>query len=286
MAVLSKKYRTSIVFNLLLMLVLCVVLYMVLFSSLSGITNHGKQMTIPVIIGKNVNDALNYLDKEGFDVYVDSSYDIKRKPGEVLSQMPDTGSLVKRGRTIFITVNKKQAPLTPMPALEGLSYRSAEMVLRSNKLLLGDTTHRPDIADGAILEQLFNNTQIAAGNMIPQGSKIDLVVGDGLGNFEFDVPSVTGMEYEEGIAVLNASGLQFIAVWEPVITDSASAIIYKQTPTAHNELGAQNMIKEGDIIYVRVRQTAPIEEEKPSTKKSGNNNSGNNDVNGNTEYEF
>ena len=55
---------------------------------------------------------------------MDSAFDLKKDAGVVLSQMPDTGAFVKRGRTVFIVVNKSQAPLTPMPDLMGVSYRT------------------------------------------------------------------------------------------------------------------------------------------------------------------
>src|SRR5690606_15523086 len=112
---------------------------------------------------------------------------------------------------IFLIVNKQNPPETPMPSLVNLSFRSAEMLLKSNKLKLGDTTMRPDMAQGAVLEQLVNGKVITAGTMVPQGSKIDLVIGDGLGNKEINVPDITGLTYPEAVAMLSGSNLQFTA---------------------------------------------------------------------------
>lgn len=269
MALIKEKYKQSIWFHLLLMLLLAVVFYIIFFSSLGRITGHGEQMKMPVLVDKTFGDAVKILEKEGFDIDVDSAFDIKKDAGIVLSQMPDTGAFVKRGRTVFIVVNKSQAPLTPMPDLMGVSYRSADMVLRSNKLRLGDTIHRPDIADGAILEQMYNGKVIQAGDMIPQGSKITLVIGDGLGNVEFDVPDVVGMSYAEGSAVLSASGLQFIDVWEGPITDSLTAVIYHQYPDAKNDYGGTNRIKQGEFMDIKIRQT-PVNKSSSPTQQQGN----------------
>lgn len=262
MALIKEKYKQSIWFHLLLMLLLAVVFYTIFFSSLGRITAHGEQMKMPALVDKTFGQAVEILEKEGFDIDVDSAFDVKKDAGIVLSQMPDTGAFVKRGRTVFIVVNKSQAPLTPMPDLMGVSYRSAEMVLRSNKLRLGDTIHRPDIADGAILEQMYNGKVIQAGDMVPQGSKITLVIGDGLGNIEFDVPDVVGLTYAEGAAIISASGLQFIDLWDSPITDSVSAVIYYQNPEAKNEFGGTNRIKQGELMDIKIRQT-PLT--KPST---------------------
>lgn len=258
MALLKGKYKDSILYNLLAMLLIAVVFYIVFFTALGGLTGHGQELKMPVLVDKNVNDAIKILEDQGFDIDIDSSYDMKKAAGTVLTQSPDTGQFVKKGRTVFIVVNKSMAPPTTMPDLTGVSYRSAEIVLKSNKLRLGDTIHRPDIANGAILEALYNGQVIKAGDNIPQGSKITLVIGDGLGNVEFNVPDVVGMTYPEAIAILNASGLQFIDVWEGRITDSQTAVVYSQFPGAKNELGGTNTIKEGQLIDIKVSQSPPV----------------------------
>ncbi len=254
MALFKGKFYKAIWFHLLLMLVIAVAIYQIFFSSLDSITNHGVENKVPVVIGMNVNDALKILTSGGYTVDMDSAYDMKHEPSEVLSQMPDTGSMVKKGRTVFLIVNKAEAPLTPMPDLTGLSYRSGLMVIKSNKLRLGDTIHRPDIADGAILEQLHKNKQIAEGTMLPQGSKIDLVIGDGLSKVELQVPNVVGKSYIEGIALLNAMGIQFTPIFDPPISDTESAVIYRQIPEAYNEFGGHNMINEGGLMDIHMKQ--------------------------------
>lgn len=268
MALISDKRKESIWFHLLVMLLLAMVFYIIFFTSLGRITGHGKELKMPVLINMNFNDALKLLEKQGFEVDVDSTFDMRKPSGAVLSQIPDTGQFVKKGRTVFLIVNKNQPPLTPMPDLAGVSYRSADIVLKSNKLRLGDTVHRPDIANGAILEALYKGKVVKEGDMIPQGSPITLVIGDGLGNVEFDVPDVMGMAYPEAIAILNASGLQFIDLWEGRITDSQTAVVYYQYPEAKNEFGGVNTIKEGQLIDIKIRQTAPTTELQQGNKSS------------------
>lgn len=256
----KEETRRSFAFNLAVVILLFIVFYVLFFASLGIITRHGKEVKVPDMSNRDVRMAVNELEKMNFEVDIDSAYDPKQKPYVVLSQMPEVGSVVKDGRTIFLTVNKAEPPLTSMPNLLNLSYRSAEMILKSNKLILGDTTYKPDIAKGAILQQLYRGQPIRPGQMLPQGSRIDLVIGDGLGNTQFNVPDVTGMGYQEGIAILNGNGLNFTAVWEGDITDSASAIIYDQTPRSSNELSAPNRIKEGDIVDIRIKQNPAPEE--------------------------
>src|SRR6185437_11921329 len=228
--------RKTFLFNLIVVLLLCVGLYILFFASLRWVTNHGKEVKIPNVVGSDIKSAMIQLKAIDFDVYVDSTYEPQQKPLAVLQEVPEVGSVVKPGRTIFITVNKAVAPETAMPNLISLSYRSAEMLLRNNKLIVGDTTYKPDIADGAILAQLYNGKDIKPGDMVPEGSKINLVIGNGLGNTEFNVPNVIGMSYVEGTTYLAGNSLQYAIIPQGDITDTASAIIIDQSPKPFNEL--------------------------------------------------
>ena len=146
----SDKTRKSFRFNLLIVILLCVVCYILFFASLGLITRHGREIKVPAVVGRDVKIAAKTLGKMDFDVDVDSAYDPKQKPYVVLTQIPELNAVVKRGRTVFLTINKATPPETPMPNLLNLSFRSAEMILRTHKLTLGDTSYRPDIAKGAV----------------------------------------------------------------------------------------------------------------------------------------
>lgn len=270
MGFIKEETKRSFRFNLLVVFLLCALLYILFFASLSFITRHGAEAKVPQVTNRDVRMAVAQLERLGFEVDVDSAYDPAHKAYTVLSQIPEVNSVVKTGRTIFITVNKSEPPLTPMPNLQSLSFRSAEMILKSNNLILGDTTYRPDIAKGAILEQLYKGQAIRPGTMLPQGSRIDLVIGDGLSSVQMNVPDVVGLTYNEASAMLSGSGLTITALWDGEITDSANAVIFSQTPSALNELGAPNRIKQGDLVDIRIKQNpTPDELERNKTPQSG-----------------
>ncbi len=247
--------------NLLLVIILCVGFYMLFFASLGWITNHGEETKVPDLTGKKVRDAKTILEGMGFEVAVDSSYDPQKKPLSVLSQVPDPNAVVKNGRTVFLTVNKASPPLTSMPRLLDLSYRSAVMIIKSSKLVLGDTIHKPNYANGAVLEQLFRGNEIRPGEMLPQGSIITLVIGDGLGNVEMNVPDVIGLSAAEGINILSGNGLTPTVIWDEPISDSGTAVIYFQSPSPYNDIDVANRIREGDVVDIRIKQTSTPEEQ-------------------------
>ncbi len=250
----------SFLFHLFLLVVLCVILYFAFFASLGILTNHNEEVKIPNLLGKDLKSALAETERRGFEVTVDSAYEPEVRPYVVLTQQPDTSAIVKTGRMIFLTVNKAEPPLTVMPNLVGLSYRSASMMLKSNRLLIGDTTYRPDIAKGAILEQLVRGEKMPAGEPIAQGTRIDLVIGDGLGETELMVPDLIGQTYLEAMALVGALNLQPNLIFVGHITDSFSAVVYDQQPKGMNELMTHNRIREGDIIDIFVKQNPTPEE--------------------------
>jgi len=259
MPLIKENIRKSFWFNLAIILLLCTIVYTSFFATLSWVTRHGEEVKIPNIRGKDMNTAIAQLKQMHFEVYIDSTYEPSMKPLAVLKQVPDTGSIVKEGRTVFITVNMLTPPHIPMPNLVNLSYRSAEMLLRNNKLMVGDTSYKPDIASGAILSQSFKGAPIRPGEMISQGSKISLVIGNGLGNTEWNVPEVTGMTVDEAITYLNQFNLQpsFVAANQmEEITDTSTAFVTDQAPTPGNH----TKIKMGDYIYLTIMQNPQPED--------------------------
>ncbi len=252
--------KSSLWANILVMIGVGVLLYFLIFSSLSIITQHGAEVKVPSVTDRPVDAAIATLRKAGFEVDVDSSYDATRKPRTVLTQQPVPGAVVKQNRTIFLTVNKGLPPATQMPNLVNLSFRSASLILKSRRLILGDTILKPDIAKGAVLEQRHNGRIIPPGVTLAEGSRIDLVVGDGLGEVEFDVPDVIGMTYNEGRAVLLGNGLYLVPVFDGPLADTGNAIIYNQVPSPYNEGGARNRKRQGDYVDVFVKKTPTVEE--------------------------
>lgn len=240
--------------SLLLIIAICFVMYFVFFASLSWITGHGKELTVPDLKGKTLQETVAELEKSGFQIVVDSTYEPEFKPLIVLDQQPIPGFTVKPGRSIFIIVNKIAPPTSPMPNLINLSLRSAELVIKSNRLIFGDTIVKPDMARGAVLDQLFNGGPIAPGTLIAQGSKIDLVIGGGLANVRVNIPDVTNISFEMAVSILSASNLNYEVLYEGDITDTNKAYVLKQLPEAFDESQQPLTAEQGETIRLTIKQ--------------------------------
>ncbi|MDQ0110247.1 beta-lactam-binding protein with PASTA domain [Chitinophaga terrae (ex Kim and Jung 2007)] len=252
--------KRSFGFNLLIVIALFFVLALLFFSMLGVITKHGQQLTVPDVRGKNVTEAIDLLEKAGFEADVrDSIYVDSIPPLAVYAQTPETGAQVKVGRTIYLTVRKTVAPMIKMPDLEGFTFRSAEMMLKSLRLNVGDTIYKPDFAANTILQQLYNGKRIKPGTEIPEGSYITLVISSGTGSVENPVPNFIGLTYAEAREMLSASNLNpGTIIIDPSVKDTANAYIIKQVPTRKNEIGDFNMVRAGESIDLWLSATKPV----------------------------
>ena len=89
--------------------------------------------------------------------------------------------------------------------------------------------------------------------MVPQGAKIDLVIGDGLSNVMIEVPHVVGEIPYAAMAILSSRGIIVDVSWDSDIRteeDSLSAVVYQQSPSAVNHLNEVNKIREGDRVGI------------------------------------
>ena len=160
-----------------------VALLMSTFLCLSMYTKHGEFVSVPDITGKSLYDAKNELSDFDLDyLVVDSTYDESKPPLSVLDQQPRKKARVKDGRKVYLTLNSSQPPSVKIPNIIDNSLRQAELILNSWGLKLGSLIYIPDMAKDAVLNIQVNGKIVKPGLIVPKGTIIDLVLGDGFGN--------------------------------------------------------------------------------------------------------
>ena len=245
--------------NIIAAVALAVILFFLFIFSLKWFTHHDKSMTVPQVTGKSFESAKELLEKEGFEVEIqDSIYVDTTKPMQVLKQVPEPDEQVKVNRTVYLTINRSVPPMVEMPNLVGYSYRSAEMALKNSNLRVGDTSFKADFAKNAVLEQHYNGSVISVGTKIRMGSKISLVLGDGVGDRQFVVPSLVGMTYGQAKSMLEAHGLAFGAIIAPNIEDTTNAYIYQQRPERYDDEKRFRYIRSGQLMDIWLQKDKPV----------------------------
>jgi eukaryotic-like serine/threonine-protein kinase len=253
--------------NIVFAIVLLFLLLFLFLTSLNWITHHGKILKIPQVVGKSMADAKKQLDDQGFDIVIqDSVYVDTIAPLVVVKQFPEQDEEVKINRTVYLTVNRSVPPLIQMPQLVGQNFRSAAILLKQTGLKLGDTSFVPDFAKNSVKKQLFNGQEIVFGTKIPMGSKIDLVISNGIADVDMSVPDLVGMTYSEAKVLMEGSRLEFgVVLPDPEVRDTLNAFIRKQSPGRYTEDRRISRIHQGQLIDIWLGVAKPV---KDTTTKS------------------
>ena len=197
-------------------------------------THHGETIVVPKITGMNLADLTSYLDERKLAYFVDdSSYAPGTRPLTVLTQEPAPGEKVKQDRKIYISVAMRRPPVIKMPKLTDGSVKNAQLILKSYDLEIGQIKLVPNVAQNAVLKQLLNGREIAPGAPIAKGTKVDLEVGDGLGNTEFALPNLVNMPEDEARTLLAGQHLEVGEVFkQPTEVGQTPGTVVRQRPAA------------------------------------------------------
>ena len=242
----SKPFYT----NMVLAVVVFLSMLLLTFGWLSSHTRHGDSLSVPDVRGVVLDKAIQVLESKNLRYQITDSVFFPDKPkNAIVDQNPLPEENVKEGRVIYITINSSEPPKVKMPKLIDVSYRQAVAILQSFGLKEGQITYKPDLAKNVVLQQLYNGQPALPDMPIPKGSSIDLVLGDGLGSTEIDVPALTGLTYDEALFVLQGSGLATGTVEYDAGADKSTAKVYRQNPSAVEGL----KINQGQTIDIYLK---------------------------------
>ena len=230
--------------NLLLGVAFVLVLGILAAWSLGIITRHGQVVKTPDFSNLTVPQARELASHSHVNVKVVDSVFVRRLAGGVVyRQQPKAGSTVKKGRSIFLTINSVVPRKVVMPNLFGYSVTEARSELRNRGLNLGRLNYVKDIATNNVLGQSCEGLEVKAGDLVVSGSVIDLMVGVGSQDNQTTIPKITGMKYVNATDALherflNVGKVTFDADIK-TYADSMNAVVYKQDPAgADRNLGA------------------------------------------------
>jgi len=229
----QKKNSSWIVKNLAGAAVFMVALAVLASVGLSLITRHGKTVTTPDFTNLSVKQAEQVAQEGQVKVKVVDSVFVRRLPGGVVyRQQPKAGSTVKKGRSVFLTINSIVPRKVVMPNLFGYSVTEARAELQNRGLNLGKLTYVKDIATNTVLGQYCEGKEVKTGDLVVNGSTIDLKVGVSGEDNVTVVPRLIGMKYVPAVDVLHDHFLNVgRARFDKEVktyTDSLNAVIYKQ----------------------------------------------------------
>ena len=246
----TKKKSSWIVNNLAGAAIFMVVLLILTSVGLSLITRHGKTVITPDFTNLSVKQAEEVAREGHVNVKVVDSVFVRRLPGGVVyRQQPKAGSTVKKGRSVFLTINSIVPRKVVMPNLFGYSVTEARAELQNRGLNLGKLTYVKDIATNTVLGQYCEGKEVKTGDLVVNGSTIDLKVGVSGEDNVTVVPRLIGMKYVPAVDVLHDHFLNVgRARFDKEVktyTDSLNAVIYKQ-----DALGEEKPLGSAITLYL------------------------------------
>ncbi len=216
---------------------LLVALLLVLGFAGGAFLSYGKfwssrEVTVPDVVGKQVDIARNILLNQNLRVTLSESYDEKVPAGHVVSQYPEAGSVVKEQRAVTVIISKG-SEVTTVPDLKGLNRRDAEARLKSAGLSVGrvDETYSPDLPADTVISQ---NPRPPA--QVSKNTPIDLVINHNAGVKKITLPDWRGMPLPGVKAQAENLKLKIGKVSEEVNDKYAPGTVIAQNPAGGAEV--------------------------------------------------
>lgn len=160
-------------------------------------TRHGETVTVPNVREMTVEEAEKAFRREGLVCVIsDTRYVKNLAAGIVLDMKPNAGEKVKEGRTIYLTINTREVPLRAVPDVaDNSSFRQAEAKLQSVGFKLTEVQLIPGEKDW-VYGVKYQDRELSAGEKVPVGAALTLIVGDGLGELSGDSLNVDSLQIQ------------------------------------------------------------------------------------------
>ncbi|MCR4828512.1 MAG: PASTA domain-containing protein [Bacteroidales bacterium] len=227
----NKKFMQSrrVLVHILLAMLASALIVMLVFMVLKSYGRVGREYTMPYVVDRFVNELDSDNELNLRYVIIDSVYEEGKPGGLIKSQDPDSGSMVKTGRKVYLIIYSYVPEDAVMPDVTSLSVRLAIAQLENVGLhggrLIG--VHEPA---GVVIEQRYKGKAVEEGRKLSKGSNIDLVIGMGGDSTRVVVPYVVGQKPAKARRDILAAGLNVGSEHFDGVSDMSHAIVYRQSP--------------------------------------------------------
>jgi eukaryotic-like serine/threonine-protein kinase len=225
-----------------ILLLALVLMTVALISALTSmqLAIHGREVTIPKLVGMNPAEAEHAGAAFGLQVIVERQfYSTDIPEGKVMTQMPPPGTKVRRGWSVRVAQSLGPQRVA-IPDVTGGSERVAELNITRRGLTLGSVAHVnfPEAPLDQVLSQSppANATGVAA-------PKINLLVSDGAEPAAYLMPNLTGQPLGSATLALQDAGIKVgkVSVASPTL-QSGDAQTAPVPPSVASQPGPASMI--------------------------------------------
>jgi len=186
----------------------------------------GSSVVVPELAGMDIKQVKHTLLQKGLEMAISGEdFDETYPAGCVISQEPKTGSRLKRGRRVKLTLSRGSEIIT-MPSLRDLSQPDAEFLVRQMDLDLASAAQTP--------AQSPKRTVLAQdpppGQKVIRGSPVRILVSSGPAPHTIVMPIVTGATAREALERLRGMNLKISEVIYEATTLFTGGVVISQDP--------------------------------------------------------
>jgi beta-lactam-binding protein with PASTA domain len=203
-------------------------------------TGPAPSVSVPAVVGLRFEEAERKLAESGLKAALGETRPSLTAPRRyVLAQTPAAGTSIASQMVVTLDISAGQIRAR-VPAVIGMSRDDAVAALRTARLEIGQVVERPGReARGTVL-----SSQPEAGQQVPQGTPVELVVS--AGPSELLMPDVVGRELFEVRNTLEQLGLRIGETQYDSTSALPPGLVVSQVPVAGAPVTA------ADLITIRV----------------------------------
>ena len=187
-----------------------------------------KTMSVPNVVDLPAEEAEAVLQKAGLNAKwaKEGRYSGEIPANHVLIQMPAANRIVKKNRTVFLTLSKGRQEVS-VPNLRGASLRQAEISLQRLELVLGSKIEgaHSEIPRGVVIR-----TEPEAGKRVRIGSKINIIISSGNSSGKTLLPNLREMSFERAKTVIDSLGFSLGEITVIQIEDKLPNTVLELNP--------------------------------------------------------
>ena len=205
--------------------------YSVFLLASMRVTIKAREVTVPDVHGKPVEEATQILGAMGLTVLLDPlrRADARVPANHVLSQDPAAGALIRRQRPVRIRVSDG-AQTTLVPALSGESERTAEIVLKQSGVTLSQTA---EILSGEYPQGVVVAQDPPAKSRAPN---VSLLINRGEAGVTYVMPDLIGTQGTRVAEILRRRLFRVTIVGEVPYPGLPAGTVVRQSPQAGFQL--------------------------------------------------
>lgn len=199
--------------------------YLLFFAAAMRLALRSRDVLVPPLMGKTVNDASTLLARNGLNLKVEENrrVDPKVPAGQILEQDPAAGSRTRRERSVKVWISAGPRSLT-VPGLIGESERAAQLRVVQDGLQLAEAAEirSSDYPVATIISQ-----EPPAKTTSPE---VSVLINRGESGATYVMPDLIGVNGDRAADLLRNRGFRVSVVGDHPYPGVPAGIVLRQRP--------------------------------------------------------